>query len=129
MSSIHRRLTLLACGAIVVAAAAAIPALGANTVKVKSTISMPPNHPAFHGRVRSAREDCVRHRKVQLLKQRKGQDKVLGKDKTTHHGKWLINIEPLKSGDYYAKALKSKDDSHGTTLICKAATSLTAHIH
>jgi hypothetical protein len=119
---------VLACG-LAVATAAAIPALGADAVKVPSKITMPPNSPAFHGRVKSANDDCVKHRKVKLFKKRNGQDKLLGKDKTNHNGRWQIRVEPLKSGAYYAKALRSKDDRNGTTLICKGATSLTAHIH
>jgi hypothetical protein len=118
---------VLAC-ALAVATAAAIPALGASTVKVKSRISMPDNSPAFHGRVKSANDDCVRHRKVKLFKKRNGQDKVLGKDKTNHDGKWKVKVDPLKSGAYYAKVLRSEQHGKGKTLICKSATSITAHI-
>jgi hypothetical protein len=53
---------------------------------------------------------------------------LLGKDKTNHDGKWKVKVNPLKSGAYYAKVLRSERHGKGKTLICKSATSITAHI-
>jgi hypothetical protein len=112
----------LACGLAVVTAAA-IPALGANTVKVKSKITIKGVAPRLHGRVKSAKADCVRRRKVELWQRRfrTGQWRKLGTDKTNHYGKWKI-----KGGDPHrlyiqrAKVLRSKVHSEGKTLICKS---------
>ena len=123
---------VLACGALALAAVAAIPALGASTVKVNSKITIVPDAGGaiFHGRVKSSRDACVKHRKVKLVKKRKGQVKLLGRDKTSRNGSWSIkphSRNPL--GTYHAKVKRSERDRDGTTLICRGATSRIVHIH
>ena len=83
---------VLACGALALAAVAAIPALGASTVKVNSKITIvgDAGGAVFHGHVKSSRDACVKHRKVKLFKKRKGQDKLLGRDRTSRNGSWSI---------------------------------------
>jgi hypothetical protein len=84
----------------------------------------------FHGHVKFYRDACVKHRKVKLFKERKGQVKLLGRDKTSRNGSWGIgnhSWNPL--GDYHAKVKRSERDRNGTTLICRRATSRIVHIH
>jgi hypothetical protein len=124
MSRFHRRLAIAACVAFAGAAIAAIPALGA-IVKINSKVTISNNAPAFHGRVKSSNTACEQQRKVKLFKQRSGADKLLGKDKTNHHGKWEIVVQPLKSGAYYAKVVRREEGTAGTTFVCRGDRSRT----
>ena len=124
MSRFHRRLAIAACVALAGAAIAAIPALGA-IVKIDSKVTISNNAPAFHGRVKSSNTACEQQRKVKLFKQRSGADKLLGKDKTNHHGKWEIVVQPLKSGAYYAKVVRREEGTAGTTFVCRGDRSRT----
>jgi hypothetical protein len=128
MSHFHRRLAVLAFAALAAAAIAAIPALAANTVKIDSRVTISDNAPAFHGHVKSERNACERHRKVKLYKQRHGDDKLLGKDKTNRHGRWVIKLDPLKSGAYYAKVKRREEGTAGTIYVCRRDTSRTVVI-
>jgi hypothetical protein len=83
----------------------------------------------FHGHVKFYRDACVKHRKVKLFKERKGQVKLLGRDKTSRNGSWGIGSQwgnPL--GNYHAKVKRSERDRDGTTLICRRAASRIVHI-
>jgi hypothetical protein len=104
--------------------------LGASTVKVNSKITYVSDAggAVFHGRVRSSRDACVKHRRVKLFKKRKGQVKLLGRDKTSRNGSWGIGGARNPLGDYHAKVRRSERDRDGTTLICRGATSRIVHI-
>lgn len=52
-----------------------------------------------------------------MFKQKNGEDKVLGKDRTDFEGKWQVLDEP-GSGVYYAKVNQFSDESTG--LACAA---------
>jgi hypothetical protein len=68
-----------------------------------STIKLYDSAPAFHGKVNSEGGSfCIENRKVKMLKQRNGPDRLLGKDRTNHKGRWRINFAP-PSGVYYAR--------------------------
>jgi hypothetical protein len=127
MSRFHRRLAIAACVAFVGAAIAAIPALGA-IVKINSKVTISSQAPAFHGKVKSSNTACEQHRKVKLFKQRSGADKLLGKDRTNHHGEWEIEVQPLKSGAYYAKVVRREEGTAGTTFVCRGDRSKTVVI-
>ncbi|MEK6278549.1 MAG: hypothetical protein AABM29_11120 [Actinomycetota bacterium] len=61
--------------------------------------------PAFHGKLHSPNGFCEDGRRVKLFKQRFGEDKMLGKDRTADNGHWKVAVEKnLSSGVYYAKA-------------------------
>jgi hypothetical protein len=106
--------------------------LGASTVKVNSKVIIADHEPAFHGRVKSSRDDCLKHRKVKVFRKRNGQDKLIGKDKTSRNGRWLIHLVKRPGtypGAYQANVRRKKDDRNGTTLICEADTSVTRYWH
>ena len=124
MSS-SRRLLALACVALGVTALLAVPALATQTVKIDSKVTISSKAPAFHGKVKSSNQACEIHRKVKLFKQRQGPDKLLGKDKTNHHGEWEIEVQPLKSGAYYAKVKRRSEGTAGTIFVCRRDTSRT----
>jgi hypothetical protein len=118
MSS-SRRLMALACLALGATALIAVPALATQTVKIDSKVTISSKAPAFHGKVKSSNQACEIHRTVKLYKQRNGADKLLGKDKTNHDGKWEIELEPLKSGAYYAKVKRRSEGTAGTIFVCR----------
>jgi hypothetical protein len=128
MSHVHRRIAALAFATFAAAAIAAIPALATNTVKIESRVTISDNPPAFHGHVRSQRNACERNRKVKLYKQRRGADRLLGNDETNHRGRWVIAVEPLKSGAYYAKVKRREEGTAGTIYVCRRDTSRTVVI-
>jgi len=116
----------LASVALVVTAA---PALGGGKhdqkVKVASTITMPPNSPAFHGRVKSSKDACIKQRTVKMFEKRGngGKDR-LGTDLTNKKGKWQVIVDPLTPGDYFAVVTKETQGKY----VCERAKSLVAHI-
>jgi hypothetical protein len=127
MFSPHR-LVVLAASSLVGLALVAVPALATQTKKIDSKITLPPNEPAFHGRVESRNPACERQRKVKLFKQHSGPDKLLGTDKTNNHGKWKILVNPLKPGGYYAKVVRREEGTAGTIFICRGDRSIVATI-
>ena len=128
MSHVSRRAAVLAFAALPAATVAAVPAVATNTVKIDSRVTISDNPPAFHGHVRSQRNACERDRKVKLYKQRRGPDRLLGKDQTNHRGRWVIAVEPLKSGAYYAKVRRREEGTAGTIYVCRHDTSRTVVI-
>ena len=124
MSS-FRRLSALVCVALGATALVAVPALATQTVKINSKVTISTKAPAFHGRVKSSNQACEIHRKVKLFKQRHGADKLLGTDKTNHRGKWEIDVQPLKSGAYYAKVVRRSEGTAGTIFVCRGDRSRT----
>ena len=124
MSS-SRRVMALACVALGAATIAAVPALATQTVKINSKVTISSKAPAFHGKVKSSNQACEIHRKVKLFKQRPGADKLLGKDKTNHNGRWVIKVQPLKSGAYYARVTRRSEGTAGTIFVCRGDRSKT----
>jgi hypothetical protein len=96
----HRTVASLALGSAV-AVAAIVPA-SAQDMPVETTLKLRNSAPAFHGKVKADSDVCVAGRKVRLFKVRKGEDKLLGKDRANGKGRWVIPKEP-KSGVFYAK--------------------------
>jgi hypothetical protein len=119
MSQAHRRVALIVCAALATAAAAAIPALATNVVKIDSKVTISTRAPAFHGKVKSDRHACETGRKVKLFKRRHGPDRLLGHDRTNHDGKWKVGVDPLSSGAYYAKVTRREEGTAGTIFVCR----------
>jgi hypothetical protein len=124
MPHVHRRIAVLASGVLAVAAVA-VPAFATNVVKFDSKVTISSKPPAFHGHVKSDKSACEKQRKVKLFKQRQGSDKLLGKDKSNNRGKWEVEVDPLKSGAYYAKVVRRKEGTAGTIFVCRGDTSKT----
>lgn len=105
----------LARPAALVAVALAAPAgwaalAGAGDVATFPTkVTISKQAPAFHGKVRSDEQRCVKQRKVKLLRRKRAgrPAKLLGTDRTDGRGRWEVT-EPdeftLKSGIYFARA-------------------------
>ncbi len=86
---------------------------------IPTTLKMRNSFPAFHGKVRSAVPECESDRRVKLFKQRRdGSRRVLGRTDSNPKGKWLIEVDPLRSGAYVAKAKQHLVDVNGVTLLC-----------
>jgi hypothetical protein len=96
----RRAVASLALGGAV--AVAAIAPAGAQDMPVTTKLKLRNSAPAFHGKVKASSDVCVAGRKVRLFKVRKGEDKLLGKDRANGKGRWVIPKDP-KSGVYYAK--------------------------
>ena len=102
-----------------VIAVVSIPSLATQVVRHPSRVTISEKAPAFHGRVKSNAHPCVQQRKVKLFRAKShGPDTLLGRDHTNNHGRWQVDVNPLKSGAYYAKVSRRSDGTAGTIHIC-----------
>ena len=115
-----RRSMLAGVLVAVVAFCSIAPTAFAQDMPFDSKIRLKNSFPAFHGKVKSTGSSCIANRKVRLFREKKGEDKVLGKTRTGTDGKWQILVEP-KSGAFYAKVNQFADEATG--LVCNAAKS------
>lgn len=84
--------------------------------------------PLYHGKVRSAKKQCRRNRRVVLYKRRPGPDLRIGRDRTNRRGRWRVRVEPssLKPNDrFYAKATRKLRIISGVGYDCPSARSRT----
>jgi hypothetical protein len=96
------------------------PAAATHTTPVDTQVVINPNPPAFHGKLRSAKPDCVQQRRVKIFRQRAGADQLVGHGFSTHSGKWKIDLSStVHSGNYYAKTPKFQARND----VCRAAVS------
>lgn len=96
------------------------------TVELNSQVKIRNNFPAFHGKVKSQNAACTEQRRVKLFKQRRnGGRKLLGFDQTDNDGKWFVEVDPLKSGAYFAVAKRREEGTAGTIFVCLRAKSRT----
>jgi hypothetical protein len=105
----RKLLALLIC----LASFAALASVATARLNYNSTIKLYNSAPAFHGRVNSeGGEFCVTNRRVKMMKQRNGPDRLLGKDRTNSEGRWKVHFPP-PSGVYYAKVKRLSSASLG----------------
>ncbi len=90
-------LALLTALAVLVAA----PAAGAAKPHA-TTVFVSEKFPAFHGTVRSDDDSCVVGRKVTVTRKLSGKTTRLGSDLTDSAGKWMVRVENLTSGEFWA---------------------------
>jgi hypothetical protein len=96
------RLSVLLAAALAVALLPAALAAGASN---STTIVVSLKNPAFHGTLKSSKSACAADRTVKLFREKSGQDKLLGTDRSNANTKWSIPLgKKLISGSYYAKA-------------------------
>jgi hypothetical protein len=101
---INRRLLIIA---LVLVAAASLPALAQGAGKNSTKIVVSLKFPAFHGKLSSSRQGCLGSRKVKMYRETGGKKKQLGKDTSEDNGKWAIPVgKNLTSGSYYATVAK-----------------------
>jgi len=101
---------MLTLGVFSVIALVSIPSLATQVLRHPSRVTISEKAPAFHGRVKSNAHPCVQRRKVKLfLAKRHAPDKFLGRDHTNNHGRWQVEVNPLKSGAYYAKVSRRSE--------------------
>lgn len=87
---------------------------------IPTELKMRNSPPAFHGKVKSDVAQCEPDRRVKLFKQRRdGSRRVLGRTDSDMRGKWLIEVDPLRSGAYIAKAKQHLVELDGITLLCQ----------
>jgi hypothetical protein len=136
---------------VLIAAAAAVtviavPAASAggdksNPVKIDSRVTLPRDDPGrpgpqadnpFYGRVESRKHACEVHRLVKVFKVRPGRDRFVDgdvKDRSNQRGEWRVGQALLAAGNYYAKVLRRKVGTAGTTFVCRGDRSPTRQIH
>jgi hypothetical protein len=120
MSLLSRRLATLTLGVLSVIAVVSIPSFATQVVRHDSRVTISEKAPAFHGRVKSDAHPCEQQRKVKLFRaKRHAPDKFLGRDHTNNHGRWQVDVNPLKSGAYYAKVARRSEGTAGTIHVCK----------
>ena len=116
---IPRKSALAAAAALAVSTAGVAAAGFSETIP--TTLKMRNTPPAFHGKVRSDAPDCESDRRVKLFKERQdGSRKVLGRTDSDVDGKWLIRVDPLRSGSYLAKAKQHIVEIDGVLVLCEA---------
>jgi hypothetical protein len=102
------------------------------TVKIDSKVTLPPQpRSPFHGRVKSSEHACEVHRLVKVFRRRPGRDWFVDgdvKDRTNQRGKWRVGQDVLPAGKYYAKVLRRKEGTAGTTFVCRGDRSPTRHV-
>jgi len=116
-----KRSTRRGLGATIAFAAVAVAATGVATAggSIPTVLKMRNTAPAFHGKVRSDVPECESDRRVKLFRERRnGSRKVLGRTDSGPDGKWLIEVDPLRSGAYFAKAKQHLVEVNGVTLLC-----------
>ena len=110
----HRRpviVAALAAGVLLVALSASATA----RLTYNSTIRVYNSFPAFHGKVNSDGPGfCIADRKVKMYKKRSGPDRLLGRDRTNHHGRWTVRFD-APSGAYYARVKQLSSASLNVT--------------
>lgn len=93
------------CAAALLGLAGLPAAISAASVTYTTTLYMSPRKPVFHGRIHAPNPFCAANRRVALLRVRRGDDAVLGVDRTARRGHWEVNvIRSLRAGRYYAWA-------------------------
>src|SRR4051794_8548243 len=112
---------------------AAVPALASHTVKIDSMVTLPPPQKRpFYGRVKSNKHACEVHRLVKVYRVRPGRDHVAdrgdAKDRTNQRGKWRDRQLILGEGDFYAKVVRRKEGTAGTTFVCRQDRSPIRHV-
>ena len=94
------------------------------TDEYDSKVTISKNPPAFHGQVLSDYHPCVNHRHVALFRKRPGADLKLGGDQTGPAGRWEVEVDPLSSGEYYARVREREQmAAAGNSFICEKDTS------
>jgi hypothetical protein len=125
-----RRIALMAVG-VLAAGAVAVPALASHTVKIDSTVTLPPpqKHP-FSGEVESSNHACEVHRKVKVFRVQPGRDHVTdagdATDWSNSRGKWRNRQYISPEGNYYAKVVRT--ERAAGTIVCRGDRSPTRHV-
>jgi hypothetical protein len=125
MHSHSKHILSLVAGIAIAGAILGGTALAGNTVRIDSKVTMSDRPPAFHGKVVSDNRACEQGRRVKLFNKLIGPDELLGSDRTNNAGRWVVALDPLSSGAYYAKVIRRSEGAAGTTFICKADISRT----
>ena len=90
-------------------------ALAGEAGSIPTRLKVSNSPPAFHGKVKSQVPECESDRRVKVFKEkRNGERRVLGRTDSDADGKWLIEVDPLRSGAYIAKAKQHIVDLHAT---------------
>ena len=109
------RIAVLAVG-VLAAGAVALPALAGQTVKSTITGDEKSKH-LLKGSVESRKHACEVDRRVKLFFKGEGfHGDLAGRDTSNRHGVWKIRIHP--GAFYYARVVRSKEDTAGTTFVC-----------
>lgn len=89
-------------------------------VVTESEVTIKPFLPLYHGKVKSAFDECIDNRKVLLYKVKPGRDNKIGLDRANGNGKWQVDAPAsLAPGDrFYAKVRNYSVSSTGTGLDC-----------
>jgi hypothetical protein len=112
---------------------AAVPARASHTVKIDSRVTLPPPQKnPFYGRVKSSEHACEVHRLVKVYRVTPGRDHAVdggdAKDRTNQRGKWRVGQALLSERNYYAKVVRHKEGTAGTTFVCRQDRSPTRHV-
>ena len=119
MSHLARRRVLIPGLGLAVAAAVAVPAI-AGVTEHETQLFLANSAPAFHGIVHSDVAFCENHRRVRMFRQRPGDDRLLGTDRSDNEGRWEVDHPSLRSGAYYARVARKEQIVSGDGLLCKA---------
>jgi hypothetical protein len=117
-AKLTRQAALATIGALALLAATA-PSGGARVV-AETKLSISKFLPLYHGKVRSAFDECEAGRKVFLFRKQPGPNEKIGVDRANGQGKWKVQFpgDPENGDKFYAKARNVEISSKGTGLSC-----------
>ena len=80
----------------------------------------------FHGKVRSRKAICRRHRKVKVIRKGHG---VIGHTRSNRKGKWILRLGGTPpAGRYLAKTPRKRFRRHNHVTVCRAGKSRTISV-
>jgi hypothetical protein len=83
----------------------------------------------FYGRIKTKRGKCRRHRRVTLIKARRGiSDVILARDRTNRKGRWKIKRRRRPQGRFYAVISKRVRSNYGHFHKCRRDRSRTLRV-
>lgn len=106
----RRRFAVMALSALVLVGAVG-PLADAHDASWRSSVTINYDGVRFHGKVRSAQEDCVPGRRVKVYHKIAGPDFFVGSDLTNAEGAWEVYFVPPAGETFYAK-LKRRATLH-----------------
>lgn len=105
----------LAIGLLVLGLGLSAPSAQARSFKTSSSIgfyegnNLPGGNPdAFLGQVSSRKKRCVNRRRIKIFRKRRGRDRLIGRDRGTSTGQWIVERRNMRRGRYYVKVPRKK---------------------
>lgn len=74
---------------------------------------------SFLGQISSKKKKCVNKRLVKVFRKRPGRDRLIGRDRASSTGQWIVERRRMPRGRYYVKVPRIKFGA-GRRNVCRA---------